>query len=396
MVVTVPSGILALIEPQMLVWARSCGGMKLEQAAEKLHVEPQQLASWESGEASPTIPRLRHIANVYKKPIAAFYMTQPPKHFTLAQDFRRVAEAGAVPLSSELAYEVEDAHERRETAIDLYQELELDLPEFAYSVKLTQAREKVGKQIRQLLNISRDAQLHCYSEHDAFRMWQNRMEKLGILVFQSLDVDTEEMRGFSIALTPLPVIDVNGKDAVTARTFTMMHEFTHILLHIGGLCDLTESTGNAEKRSIEQFCNGAAGAALVPEEYLMLEEPVINTPQYSEWSDIEIDGLAHKYKVSREVIVRRLLICDRITIDFYQEKREQYNREFHRKPSSGYPSPARTAMRSLGDSFIRLVFGAYNSRKITFSAMSDLLGVKTKHFERIEAEVFGRELQRRH
>jgi Zn-dependent peptidase ImmA (M78 family)/DNA-binding XRE family transcriptional regulator len=376
----------------MLVWARGCGEMVLEQAAEKLRVEPQQLASWESGESNPTIPQLRHIANVYKKPIAAFYMTEPPQHFTLTQDFRRIAEAGVVPLSSELSYEVDDAHERREKAIDLYQELGLDLPELAYSFERTQDREQAGKQVRQLLDISRDVQLHCYSEHDAFRMWKQGLEKFGILVFQALDVDTEEMRGFSIASLPLPVIDVNGKDAVTARTFTMMHEFMHILLRVGGLCDLSESTGNAEKKSIEQFCNGVAGAALVPQEYLMLEEPVLGIPKYTDWPDIEINELAYKYKVSREVIMRRLLICDRITIDFYREKREQYRREFHQKPSGGYPSPARNATRSLGDSFIRLVFEAYNVRKITLSDMSDYLGVKTKHFRRIEAEVFGREL----
>jgi Zn-dependent peptidase ImmA (M78 family) len=387
-----PKGITALIEPKMLVWARGCGGMSLEQASEKLHMDPQLLASWESGESNPSIPQLRHIADVYKKPIAAFYLNEPPQHFTLTRDFRRIAEAETVPLSCELSYEINDAHERREKALELYKELDLEVPELVNIFTHTQDREQVGKEIRQILSISRDRQLQCYSDYDAFRMWKNGLEKIGILVFQSLNVDTAEMRGFSIPLSPLPVIDINGKDAVTARTFTMMHELVHVLLNTGGLCDLTDDAGTAEKKTIEQFCNGVAGAALVPEEYLMLEESVLSIPRNAEWPDEEIEVLAKKYKVSREVILRRLLICERISIEFYRAKRLQYRLEFHLKSSGGYPSPIQTATRSLGNTFIRLVIEAFNNRKITLSDASDFLGVRTKHLKRIQAEVFGRGL----
>ena len=57
-------------------------------------------------------------------------------------------------------------------------------------------------------------------------------------MFQSITVELASMRGFSITEFPLPVIVVNRKDMLKARVFTMLHEFVHLLLHIGGTCDL--------------------------------------------------------------------------------------------------------------------------------------------------------------
>ena len=128
------------------------------------------------------------------------------------------------------------------------------------------------------------------------------------------------MRGFSIGLIPLPCIVVNGRDGILARIFTLIHEFIHILLHIDGICDLFDESNDEEKKRIEQFCNYVAGAILVPAEYLLLENQVHHYKIDEKWADKDIEELANKYKVSREVIVRRLLIRGRVTQSFYREK----------------------------------------------------------------------------
>jgi hypothetical protein len=96
--------------------------------------------------------------------------------------------------------------------------------------------------------------------------------------------------------------------------------------------------------------------------------------------------------VSREVIARRLLICDRITAEFYQRKREQYEREYAESWKRGpewFPLPHRVAMINAGSPFIRLVFDSYYNRKITASDLSDFLNVKWKHVRKIEREFLG-------
>jgi len=380
----------ALVEPRLLEWARKCLNTSLEQAALKISVKPEKLESWEHGTSTPSIPQLRKLANVYKMPIATFYMDKPPRGYSIMRDFRRVAETGKVPFSSELILEVQNAHYHRENALELYELLNHNVPTLARRIKMTQEIESTASLIRNMLGISRNAQVNLQSNYEAFRFWKNALEKNGILVFQSLNVSIDEMRGFSIGLMPLPCVVVNVHDWVLARIFTVIHELVHILLRIDGICDLFDESENEEKKLIEQFCNYVAGAVLVPSEYLLLENQVCYYKIGARWSDEDIEDLADKYKVSREVLIRRLLICSRVTQDFYREKREQYMREPHREKSGGWPSPATDAIRGLGEPYIRLIYSAYNNGLITLSDMSDFLGVRTKHFNNIEREVFKR------
>ena len=194
----------------------------------------------------------------------------------------------------------------------------------------------------------------------------------------------------------MPIVVVNNKDSRRGRIFTMLHEFVHIMLRDYGLCDLHEESSLIERRTVEVFCNRVAGAILVPREYLLLEESVLEKEYSAEWRDKEISELANKYKVSREVIVRRLLICDRITVEFYRKKMKQYEQEYAERRrlrqirEGWFPLPHLMAIISAGSPFIRLVLDSYHNRKITASDLSDFLDVKLKHVGKIEREVLGR------
>ncbi len=380
----------ALVEPGLLKWARRCLNMSLEEAASRIPVQPRRLESWECGTSQPSIPQLRKLAAIYKMPIATFYMEQPPRGYTVMRDFRLVAETGEVPFSRELILEVQNAHYHREKALELHELLNHAVPTPTLQIDMSQQIEPTASLIRSMLSVSRHSQVNLSSNHDALRFWKNALERRGILVLQSLNVSVDEMRGFSIGLTPLPCIVANVHDWVLARVFTILHELVHILLHIDGLCDLFDDSENEEKKLIERFCNYVAGAVLVPAEYLLLEERTHHYGIGEDWLDEDISALADKYKVSREVLVRRLLICGRVSQGFYRRKRDQYIRAPRQQAGGGWPSPAMNAIRGLGEPYIRLAFGAYNSGSITLSDMSDILGVRTKHFDRIEREVFKR------
>ena len=91
--------------------------------------------------------------------------------------------------------------------------------------------------------------------------------------FQATDVEIAEARGFSIAERPLPAVVVNIKDSVYGRIFTLIHEFTHVLLNRGGICDVDEGADN-DHEDVEIFCNHVAGATLVPRDVLLRSEHV--------------------------------------------------------------------------------------------------------------------------
>lgn len=374
----------AIVEPALLVWARERAGLQIEAAAKKAQIQVARLVSWEKGETRPTIAQVRRLGTVYKRPLAVFYLPRPPKGFDPLRDFRRLPVSSSKERSPQLTYEIRRAQERRDLALELFEAAEGEPPP-GISLEATphQDPERVAGQIRTFLGIEYDEQVSWNSIELAFKRWRAALEQRFVLVFQAPRIKTEEMRGFSISEMPLPAVVLNSKDWIGARVFTMLHEFSHIVIRNGGVCDLGDD-------AIEVFCNRVAGAALVPAERLMQEAVVAGTTDREGWEDRYVSTLAKRYGVTREVILRRLLILGRTTERFYRVKRDQWQAEFEkREPPKGGPGQHVLAVNRAGPFFTRLVLTNYHQENITASDVADFLAVKLKHLPKIEADVMG-------
>ena len=386
------SRIEAIVKPELLIWARESAGLRIEEVARKAGVKPDRLNKWENGELRPTITQLRKLGKIYRHPLAVFYLPKPPKKFQPPREFRQFPGTGIYEYSPNLRFEIRRAEDRRQIALDLYKLLGESPPEINISVELSDEPENKALEIRKVLGISYETQVNWKYFRQAFNQWKKMLEDSGILIFQAYNIDLNEMRAFSISDSPLPVIVLNVKDSVSARIFSLLHEFIHILLKKGGLCDLEEEgPPSQEEQRIEVFCNHVAGGILLPEKQLLREKTVLEKLKHEEWEDEEIKQLAEQYKVSREVALRRLLIADHITKEFYSQKREEYEQELRRLPKKkeGFPAPYIKAISSAGHHFVRLVLNSYYQEKITSSDISDFLGVRLKHMPKIEMEVIG-------
>jgi len=372
----------AIINPELLVWAREEAGLSLQEAADRLHVKVEQLSACEQGVKQLTINQLRTLSGIYKRPLAFFYLPQPPSKSAALRDFRRLpdAERNATPA---LRHEIRRARYRRQIALRLYDEIGENPPQFTNTTNLEANHEDAAQEIRELLGITYEQQCQFSSEYEAYPRWREAIEARGVLVFQSAGIKLSEMRGFSISDTPLPVIVVNNKDIPRGRVFTMLHELTHVMLRSGGLCNLSE------QQDMEVFCNMVAGAALVPQERLLDEREVRGRGQQAEWPDAVIRMLANRYKASREVIIRRLLIAGYATPAFYERKRAEYQREADAyTPSGGFSQPPHIkAINSAGRMFVELVLNSYHQEKITSSDASDYLEVRMKYMGNLEKAV---------
>jgi transcriptional regulator with XRE-family HTH domain len=230
----------ALINSDLLVWARESAGFTVADAAKKAQVKPEALIQWELGAGRPSIPQLRKLANVYKRPLAVFYLPERPKTFDAMHDFRRLPGEVAGKQSPELRRAIRQVRLRRQVALDLYRELEGEPPEFTLTAALNDDPEAVGQRVRDFLGVAYEAQTSWRGDYEAFNIWRASLESRGVVVFQIEDVDTDEMRGLSISEAPLPAVVLNISDTVRARIFSLAHEATHLALRDGGLCDLDE------------------------------------------------------------------------------------------------------------------------------------------------------------
>lgn len=383
----------AFVKPELLTWARKTAHLSVDETAKKITVSEEKLRSWESGVSLPTIKQLRKLAKTYKQSVAVFYLPKPPyMEQPGIRDYRRMPGQSLDELSSNLTFEIRNAVERREIALERYAEKGEVPPNFGVTAAINNDPEKLGEKIRDILNITYEKQILWRDRRLAFNYWRQAMETTGMLVFQSTSIALSDMRGFSLNKHPLPVIVVNRKDAYAARIFTMIHELVHIMLRKAGLCDLDNDSGRPpEEQMIEVFCNRAAGAALVPKKFLLREDIVRNKPKGQDWSDEELHELSNHYAVSREVILRRFLVLSLTDEEFYKKKREQFLEEYRSTPKAkGYVPPAVDTVSEMGKPFVRLILEAFNSERITSSDAADYLGVRLKHLSKI-SELVGTE-----
>jgi Zn-dependent peptidase ImmA (M78 family) len=383
--------IKALVKPTMLRWARESLNLPIKEAAQKIGVKVSKLSGWESGVSSPTVVQLRKAAAVYKRPLAVFFLSEAPRDFEALRDFRRLPDQLHAEPTPELNLEIRRAHVRRETALELATGLRVDPPRIRAGRSSLQDPNRLAQEARQILGVSLQQQCAWRDRYEALHGWIAALERAGVLVFQTSAVSLDEMRGFSISAETFPVIVVNAKDSPRGRAFTLMHEFAHLLINRGGLCDL-HTTARVQNREdeTEVFCNQVAGCFLLPEEAFLREPIVSRKARRAPWEEIEIRQLAEKYSVSQEVILRRLLALGRITESFYRQRREElleaYRREAERG-QGGYAPYHLVKVRDLGRAFIRLVIEAYHTEAINSSDVAEMLGVRLKHLPTIEQEV---------
>jgi len=388
--------IRANANPELLAWARKSLGMSVAEAAQKIggrDYNQEHIEEWENGTAQPTVKQLRKIAKVYKRPLATFFLSEFPTDFTIPRDFRRLPGDGLYELSSTLRTQLKRTEERRELALELYEELGEQAPEFPLQATLDDDPEELGGRIREALGVTLVEQVgwRDRQRYKPLNQWRSRMEELGVLVFQFADVETSEALGFSVAAETAPVIAINRKLRLNGRIFTMMHEFVHLALRQSGLCDIDENLARRpEEQRVEIFCNKVAAATLVPAANLLAEPVVAARPAEAQtWDDDAIELLADKYSVSREVIVRKLLTLNRTTEDFYRGKRQEYKRQLEdairqARGKPGFESPAVKVVSIDGQGFVKLVLECYHHGNITLSDASSYLGVRIKHLPTIE------------
>lgn len=384
----------ALITPDVLVWAREESGYTRLEVAQKIKVDLEKLVSWEQGDKQPSMSQLRKIANIYKRPIGIFFLSTPPDRTIKMHDFRRLSSGDMQGESPQLRLEIRRAYQRRETALDLFEEIEEPPPILDKEIDISDNPEQAAQTIRTWLKLTYAEQISWKNPYKAFNWWRSAIESLGILAFQISGVEVSEMRGFSIHERPLPIIAVNIKDRPRGRIFTMLHELVHILLHEGGICSLHETLLRSnQEQHMEAFCNSVAGAIIVPREYLELESVVTKHSSGPAWSDEELKTLSTRYQASRETILRRLLIIGKTSEDFYQQKREEFIGEYEslekeQEDQNIVVQPFQKTINSVGTSYTRLLIDGYNRGAINASTLSEALGIRLKHLNKLEQAVF--------
>ena len=383
-------GVEATPNPDVLKWARENAGYAVPDVARRLRTSEDRVRAWEKrGQRRPTLGQLRKVAAMYRRPLALFYLPEPPRSFQPMHDFRRLP--GAVPTESPaLRLEIRRAWERRDIARELLAHLDEEPPELPVTVTPDHDAEDVATRVREWLGVSSDQQrVWGAAAYTALNEWRATLEAHGVLALQATGIALDEMRGFSIAERPLPVAVANIRDAPRGRVFTFLHELVHILLRENSLCDERDVEGAG--RGVEDFCNRVAAAILVPEIELRQSEPVLRHVRGTDWSERELSGLSRRFGgASEEVLLIRMVRLGLTSRRFYRERRANLRRRYAERregDQDGFVPPHRVSMAALGRTFVRLVLEGFDRERLSASDVADFLGMRLKHLDEVRDEM---------
>lgn len=384
----------ALVEPSVLRWARESVGLSPVAASRKIGVPDSRVAAWEAGEVAPTVAQLKKATAVYRRSLSVFFLPQPPNDFDTLRDFRRHVGAAAGEWSPELHGEYRRALDQRERALELADLDETPPPSAWRLTGLLGADDDIAATARaRLLEIGPlPLPNSAGGKYDHLNAWLAALEESGVLVMHTSRgaVATSEMRAFSLYFDTLPVIMLNGSDAVRGRLFSLLHEYAHLLLHETGICDMVTDLGATDPdRKFEARCNAIAAAILMPRDaVLSLPSVVSNAGNQSAWDYWTLREAGARFGVSAEAFARRLLTLGRIDAAFYSLTREgmltlqQQDEVATRSGGSWYYNTA----RDVGKGFIRRITSAHRRRVIDSFTAASLLNVKVNQLDRL-AEV---------
>jgi Zn-dependent peptidase ImmA (M78 family)/DNA-binding XRE family transcriptional regulator len=383
----------AMVEPRILKWARETAGLTPEEAAHSLQIKDQKLFAWEKGDKRPSMPQLRKMAAVYKRQLSDFYLPAPPAEAPLPHDFRRLPSDGIFHYSRALRYQLRLARLRRDIARDLAEEQDAELRDLPV-IQMAEATERLGGQVREMLDVTIADQRTWRDPRKSYNAWRAHVEAAGVLVFQVTGVQPTEVLGFSLTEQPFPIIGINRKLAPNGRTFTLLHEFVHVLLRQSSLCDIEDSfVRPPEEQKTEIFCNAVAAAALVPRDALLSDPLVSPHQQARDWDDDELSALARNFGVSMHVILRRLLTAGRTTQAFYSARAalwqiyepvpvKEEDEEFRR-------NMPQEVVSDLGRPFVSLILESYLSSNLSLSETSRYLGLRAGQVRKVRELVLG-------
>jgi Zn-dependent peptidase ImmA (M78 family) len=352
----------------------------------------RNLAQWEQGDEMPSVPQLRSLAGLYRRPLAVFYLQEVPLRFQVLSDLRRARSGEIQVFSPVLTQEIRAAQQRRALAQELAADLGESIEAFRFRLGAS-SPEDAGNEIRRFLGLSVETILKSGKDptgRAAFNAWRDAIERSGALVFQSSKIPQTEASGFALAYDEAPVVVVNRKDAPQRRLFSLLHEFAHVALRQSGVSDLRIAREQTvEDADVEMRCNSIAAAALMPMDAVSAElQDAIGSE--GGLTDVAVSRLARRFGVSRPALLLRLVRARQVTWNFYFEKDAQYTAAYERELANRDPQRdmkrniPQESLSDLGRPFIGLVLDNYHQRNITLSDVAGYLGVRVKHVETLE------------
>ena len=372
------------VEPTVLKWAIETSGWAPTEIAKRLKISPATFQNWFTGNIHPTIKQLEDLSKTVKRPLAAFFLSEPPKEPPLPKDYRQLPDReGKFDKKTILA--IRRARRLQNISKELAENLNILLRTAITYVKQSDDPKEIALCYRKEFGFTEELQRKkLKNSHEVFTFLRDAIEQKNILVFQ-IPMLLEDARGFALVNDTPEVVVANSTDEIEPRIFTLMHEFGHVLLHESGV-SMPERTLFAKRVGpVEKWCNDFAAGFLLPRSIAESEFPKYKQT-LTETSTL--NKLSRHYKVSKAMLLYNMFKLQYISQKEYNAVQKRYKFDKVKGPSTGFGVSAdKRCIREKGQKFVSLVVNNFEQRLITRSDALDYLSIKSKNLEKILSRV---------
>ncbi|MDR3062760.1 MAG: ImmA/IrrE family metallo-endopeptidase [Methanobrevibacter sp.] len=339
---------------EWLVWARKTAHYKTEDIAKIISKPPETIKEWENtGEIS--FNDLSKLAHEYQRPTTIFFNDDNPEKESDPPNFRTEGSQ-KMTITPQIAFEIRKARSRRETLLNLEDDSEdFEIPLFPFKKFQVDDNNKIPELLSDFLGYRPISGAYPKLEH-----WINKVESLGLLVFQFYDIEPSELRGYALYYDKLPIIGINSKEKDNAKKFTFFHELAHIIMKKEGLSNINQYSFVDEE---EVLCNKIAAETLLPDK--VFSGYINANDSFSKFLAKDIKTLSRHFRVSQSVIVRKALTLDYISKKEYEERINEFKSYINisKTPKSNNESEKKKRIKSDNPNHER---GIHNKAIISF------------------------------
>jgi len=383
-------------KPNVLRWARETSGKSVSSAAVQLGIPAAELLAIEEGRGPVTPPVFQRMIVAYGRVESVLLLPEPPAEDALPEDYRTVG--GALPaVSPETLLAIREARRIQHYVSELRQDDDTLLPKADIPrAAITDDPDELATRERERFQVSVETVGRWQPGREAFARWRDIVQSRGILVFVT-QMPWDDCRGLALwggvqnDAELVPAIVINREDAFVARTFTLFHEYAHLLLRESASC--LEAQNDTSKGAVERWCNRFAAAFLVPADRLREAASRLKLGSVG-WSMEQVRRVATGFRVSRSAMARRLhelglsdfYLKNSSALHAFDRLRSPQKRE---EDEIGGVRPAVRRFAELG-SAAGVVITAVRNETIDGFEAADALGINPSSLQELETLVVAR------
>ncbi|MEW6035789.1 MAG: XRE family transcriptional regulator [Candidatus Micrarchaeota archaeon] len=373
------------VSSQVLRWARERSGYSKQDVASKLKVPESLVSSWEAEDQNIAFSKIKALAALFKRPEATLLLSKPPSTDPFPA-FRNKNKSGN-PYAPKTLLSIRRAKRLQKSLKQLLGNLNHETEVRLSFATLKDDPREIANRERASFGLDMDMQRNWQSDYDALNFWKRGLEGKNIFIFQ-MKMPVEDARGFSFADASPYVIVLNTSDSVTARNFTLFHEYAHLLLKSSSVCTPSFGDKSDEKNAdaAESWCNRFSAAFLMPTNDIL--------HAYSQYENQGIDRATSRvsrlFGVSRQAILMRLSELNLISeSDFKTEYAKVQSQVQARLVNAAKKKvefvipPSTKSFNERGSKYVSLVLNNLDRKMISPIEFSDFLSLKIQHLDKI-------------